>query len=601
VAQVKPQVKVIGGLLVVGILYFGMQYGVNHGYIHSKLAQSLVPANIQLPNVEDAKVADVKPQAFPSTVPNGCQDPIRDEEWAWNAQIGKNYANGGPDTTKGSLMEKYNVCMHITRQDDTTQMQNDLAACSKELVSSNECSSGQHFVTIMADGAGQFLAGLNATLVKNCPDCTAEIVGTTGFSRGEDALWGPASWKSNPKSALGDGLISGVTGDGDWDTGMKWASGNMLKNNPSVGGEGTVATFDPDALNWYNAADYIKAAEAYISGYCEDRKVIKNGKLTGETRNVCVKAVVTWTPGDVNLAEKKGGLVRIISTKQYRSQMPSAWIGIKKWDKSHPDKVASMLAATLEGGDQIKAFPEAKKRGGDISAKIYGEQDGAYWVKYYDGATERDATGRQVELGGSYADNMNDALAVFGVDGKSNNNVKATYTIFANVVTQQYPDRFTKTPIPPYEKVATTAYLLQAKGLLDNAGSEAETVQYSATAQPTAQFGDVNKDIEFNTGSAVLTPQGLATVTSLKDDLAITKGYITLDGHTDNTGNSTANQKLSEARANSVKVAIQKMAPEDFPESRFRINGFGDSKPIADNKTVDGRAKNRRVEVILAE
>jgi OmpA-OmpF porin, OOP family len=589
------RIKTTPILIIAAIVLLGIgKLAMSMGWISIGILQSRDVAKASLPDVKDAQVNDVQPLPYPTTIANGCGDPIRDEEWAWNAQAGKNYANGGVDTTKGSLMEKHGVCMHIIRQDDTKQMQNDLLACAKDLQSSTECSSGVHFVTIMADGTGQFLAPLNEQMTKLCKECTAEIIGTTGFSRGEDALWGQESWKKNPHSMLGDGLIAGVLRDGDWDTGMKFIGDNNMRNNPDE------HTFDPKAVNWVNADDYIKAAEMYISGYCEDRKVIENGKLTGEVRNVCVKGVVTWTPGDVNMAEKKGGLVRIISTKQYRSQMPSAIIGIRKWDKAHNDKVASMLAAALEGGDQIKAFPEALKRAGDISAKIYGEKDGAYWVRYYKGTEQKDAQGREVDLGGSYADNINDALTVFGLSAGSNNNVKATYTVFAKIVQQQYPELFKNNPIPPYEQIATTAYLVQAKGLLDSAGSQADTQHYSADSDTSDVVGDKNWDIQFATGSAALTPTGESTVRQIKDEVAITGLTVTLNGYTDNTGNAEMNRRLSEARAASVKAALQRMASADFPDERFRVHGYGPDKPVADNSTDAGRAKNRRVQIILA-
>ena len=81
--------------------------------------------------------------------------------------------------------------------------------------------------------------------------------------------------------------------------------------------------------NWANADDYLKAAEMYNAGYCEDRKVVKDGHLTGDMKHVCVNAVVTWTPGDVNIAKGKGGLEPIVTSKQYRSQMPATIIGPK--------------------------------------------------------------------------------------------------------------------------------------------------------------------------------------------------------------------------------------------------------------------------------
>lgn len=589
----RTEMTPLAKLMIVVVLgtgaFFGLKVAANHFGIG--ILKSMMVGKAALPDIKDAVVGDVQPAAFPSATANGCDNPIRSEVWAWNAQIGYLYANGGPDTTKNSLMEKRGVCLKLTRQDDTTQMQNDLVACAKDLKGSSECQSGTHFVQIMFDGSGQFLAQLNAQLKKFCTDCTAEIVGTFGFSRGEDALWGPEAWKKNPRKAMGDGLVAGVLRDGDWNTAQKWLGDNDLKNNPDE------KTFDSTAMNWVNASDYVKAAQLYVSGYCEDRKVIKDGKLTGDKINVCVKGAVTWTPGDVTIAKQKGGIVPIVSTRQYRSQMPSALIGIKKWDKAHPDKIAGMLAAGLEGGDQIKAFPQALKTAGDISAKIYGEQDGAYWVRYYKGSTEADATGQQVELGGSYADNMNDALTVFGLAAGANNNAKATYNTFAKIVTAQYADLFKDTPIPPYEQIVNTSYLLQAKSLLDDLGSQADTPKYSEDSGEET-FGDKNWQIDFATGSAMLTQQGMATVKQIRDDLAITGLKVTLNGHTDNTGSAGQNRQLSLDRAESVKRALQSQAPSDFPESRFHAHGFGPDKPIADNSTPEGRAKNRRVEVI---
>lgn len=584
-------------IAAVVVLLYAVKEGINHGILPgAKVLKSLGVSKATLPDVKDAVVENVTALAYPTSDSNGCEGPIRSEIWAWNSQIGALYANGGTDTTKGSLVEKHGGCVHYQRQDDTSIMKTDLTACAKELKDSTECSDGVHFVTIMGDGAGQFFAELNPQLKKICNDCTAEIIGTTGFSRGEDKLMGPEAWKKNPRSALGDGLIVGVLRDGDWDIAMKWAADNNLKNNPDE------HTFDPKALNWVNAPSYTDAAAKYVQGYCEDRKLVdENGKLTGDTKNYCIKGVVTWTPGDVTAAKNKGGLVSIVSTKEYRSQMPSAIIGIKKWNKAHGEKIAAMLAAGLEGGDQVKAFPDALKLAGDISAKVYGEGTGAYWVKYYKGGQEPDTNGKLVDLGGSYASNMNDALNVFGLAPGSNNNFKATYTIFGKIVDQQYHDLYKSTPIPPYGEVSNTSYLLQAKSLLDDAGSEADKPQFSSNSDTSHVVGDKNWDIEFAVGSDKLTNQGMSVVREIKDQTAITGLTIILNGHTDNTGNADLNRRLSEARAESVKNALEMLAPTDFPEARFRVHGFGPDKPIASNSTDAGRAKNRRVQVVMAE
>jgi len=73
---------------------------------------------------------------------------------------------------------------------------------------------------------------------------------------------------------------------------------------------------------------------------------------------------------------------------------------------------------------------------------------------------------------------------------------------------------------------------------------------------------------------------------------------ITLIGHTDNVGTEEYNQKLSEGRVNSVKAELVKRG---IDASRINTIGKGESEPIADNSTAEGRAENRRVEVIFDE
>jgi OOP family OmpA-OmpF porin len=70
---------------------------------------------------------------------------------------------------------------------------------------------------------------------------------------------------------------------------------------------------------------------------------------------------------------------------------------------------------------------------------------------------------------------------------------------------------------------------------------------------------------------------------------------ISVEGHTDNVGNQKLNKTLSENRAKSVVSAI---VTEGIDVKRLSSVGHGQDKPIADNKTEEGRAKNRRVELV---
>ncbi|HLQ50434.1 MAG TPA: OmpA family protein, partial [Terriglobales bacterium] len=372
---------------------------------------------------------------------------------------------------------------------------------------------------------------------------------------------------------------------------------NQIKNNPDE------KTWDPDALNWVNAPDYLKAAEIYNANTCEDRKVVKDGKLTGEPpKNVCVNGVVTWTPGDVNVAHGRGGLVSIVSSKQYRSQMPDVIIGIRKFNQDHRNEVQGMLAASFEAADQLKAFPEALKRASAISAKVYNDQDGDYWLKYYKGTREQDKTGNMVELGGSAINNLNDNLLLFGLQPGANNNFRSTYTVFGTIATQQYPDLF-KDPnkIPDVKEVLDTSYVLGASSMMGQSGAEADVAQFNSNADTGAVVSKRNWNIEFDTGKATFTPDGERQMYQIKDNLAIAGAlFVTVNGYTDNVGNRTANLDLSSRRAAAVKEWLQRKAPTNFPEDRFRIHAFGDDNPIASNATADGRAKNRRVEIIMS-
>jgi outer membrane protein OmpA-like peptidoglycan-associated protein len=70
--------------------------------------------------------------------------------------------------------------------------------------------------------------------------------------------------------------------------------------------------------------------------------------------------------------------------------------------------------------------------------------------------------------------------------------------------------------------------------------------------------------------------------------------YITVEGHTDSTGTTEYNQKLSERRADAVRDMLMR---DGVPASRIGINGYGESDPVADNSTPEGRQSNRRVQL----
>jgi OmpA-OmpF porin, OOP family len=102
-------------------------------------------------------------------------------------------------------------------------------------------------------------------------------------------------------------------------------------------------------------------------------------------------------------------------------------------------------------------------------------------------------------------------------------------------------------------------------------------------------------DTSFDTGKADLKSEGQAKLDQLAVKLKeVRYDSITVVGHTDNVGTDVANQKLSLRRANAVKAYL---ASHGIDAAKIKTAGRGKTSPIADNKTVQGRARNRRVEV----
>ncbi len=101
--------------------------------------------------------------------------------------------------------------------------------------------------------------------------------------------------------------------------------------------------------------------------------------------------------------------------------------------------------------------------------------------------------------------------------------------------------------------------------------------------------------IRFKKGKADVDPACDPTMKYIAKILKDSPGFhVQVDGHTDNVGNPESNRKLSQERAEAVvKYLVEKKGVD---AKRLSAKGFGDSQPIADNKTERGRAKNRRVD-----
>ncbi len=154
-----------------------------------------------------------------------------------------------------------------------------------------------------------------------------------------------------------------------------------------------------------------------------------------------------------------------------------------------------------------------------------------------------------------------------------------------NIVACKQP-LLTVNPGAVVTKDGTDDGLKNVKSEFENAARTDEGIKFT-----------LSSDLLFPTNSSYLT-EGAKTQLSklakiLKEDA---NKKIRVDGHTDATGTEQYNQWLSDKRATSVKVYLEEAGVSG---SRISTKGLGQTKPVADNKTPEGRERNRRVEVII--
>ena len=214
--------------------------------------------------------------------------------------------------------------------------------------------------------------------------------------------------------------------DGDIDLILKFAGDNNVPVN------GDEKLYYPDALNLSYSSDFLVAVNEYNQNLKQTRKLVVNGK-TGKDTTVGIDMVATWTPGDVNAMNGRGG-VTIISTKKYASVMPNITITCKKFLNDNRTAMENLVVALAQAGDQVRSFEDIKKYACQLNAEIWNEQTGDYWYKYYNGVKHDVNT----QLGGSMVFNLADMSKMFGLNGTPDI-YKEIYNTFGKLQSKLYP------------------------------------------------------------------------------------------------------------------------------------------------------------------
>jgi outer membrane protein OmpA-like peptidoglycan-associated protein len=276
--------------------------------------------------------------------------------------------------------------------------------------------------------------------------------------------------------------------------------------------------------------------------------------------------------------------------------MPNVTITIKKWANDHRTDIENLIIALATAGDQVRSYNEAKAFAAKVSAKVYAEQDPAYWLKYYNGIVQRDITGLEVSLGGSMAFNLSDAASMFGMGKDGIDRYKIVYGTFGDILSKMYPEIMASYPM--YNKVIDKSFLMSVVANHPEL-MEGKALQVQYTQKITSQVSSKSYQIQFATGSATIMTTSYPVLDEILSSAVVAEGLkVGVYGHTDNTGNPQSNQILSEERANSVKSYLMS---KGLSSQRVEAKGFGQDQPIADNSTASGKAINRRVQIVLGE
>lgn len=590
---------------IVALVWYAATHGLIPG-MHSAESANVSKASILKDEInvnstsKKLAVPDIEQSEFAEV---GNRPEIRVMNWVWFANAGIFSANGGAKTMKGSLMDQYGMNVRMITNNSTDDMKREqLSFVAAYAKSGGNPSQGVHFVTIMGDGATNYLPSINKAITSAGygPEYKMKIIGIVGFSLGEDCIVGKQAWKDDPQTMKG-AIISAVIGDGDWGVGVRFASGdNGIKINPDP------TTYDPNAVNFIPApdGDFLKAAQDIgreVSLKLKDNK----GRLTGEVVKKNIEGAATWFPGD-RQAFQKHGLVKVVSTIQYPNQMACVIVGCDKWMKENSKPVVNFLSASLTATNQIKQYDDWFKYSTQLAPKIFCastadcSETAEDWYKFAKagGSTMQNSEGVSVAVGGTEMSNLADNLKYFGIKG-GNNYYKSVFDYFNGVLKDLNPVDFKANVgnVTPYEEAVDLSYLKQVNI------ESGETVKADYTHIAGKKIGKRSWHIEFESGKSQVTADGTAQLEELFNliNQADQNANVKIVGHTDNTGNADANISLSLLRARAVKVWLIQRSNNTFASEKFSTDGEGDTQPVVPNTTAAGRKQNRRVDITLVE
>ena len=298
-----------------------------------------------------------------------------------------------------------------------------------------------------------------------------------------------------------------------------------------------------------------------------------------------VDAAVVWSPDDEACVEAVPGSRILESTRSASNIIADAFIAKRSWVNSHQKELANLYEGWMTGAAEINNNNQAKEK----AAKILQENFTGFSLDMTRQAINN------VRLT-THGDNMN----FFGLNPKYKG-VKGE-DLYRNMTNTYTKLGFVEGRIPAWRQIAypriiQNAHLSGAAQAAEGAKNFTKVTHNEGKSKEAIATKRVS--IAFRTGEYKLGDNAKYIIDKEFVDIAkaFSNARIRIEGNTDNTGSRATNMALSKKRAQAVADYLA--AEHNMPRNRFIVIGNGPDKPVANNNTNSGRAKNRRTDFEL--
>lgn len=289
-----------------------------------------------------------------------------------------------------------------------------------------------------------------------------------------------------------------------------------------------------------------------------------------------VDATVSWSP-DVYIAarERKGGKI-LMSTKEATNLIADIFIARGDFLEKYPLEVKKFVTGYLEGVDKVHQNPEQV-------IKLMAE---GFNLPMEDS---------KAMLGDVHLPNAADNAAFF------NSFDPVGYDAIFTKASKLWQELGKLDKAYPAKETRETKYLFSVEKQFSSQRADPVVtggISYDIS-KGTTDLITKEVTISFASGSSQLNESAKQIIRSQIAPFVQTYGgcFVSLEGNTDNIGSYAMNKTLSRDRANSVKELL--ISEYNLPNNRFSVKGNASDNPVADNESEEGRAKNRRTDIVI--